>query len=774
MRYLLILLLSFGMLSAFIGCSSSQTEEDQDIIEATEDNADMAEDGSSDVDDDDDDSGEGDSGEDEEYADEDEGEGDGEEADDDGEEKFADEGENEPLEEEEYAEEDEAPPPEELEFEEEQAQEEPPSPMEEGELGVAETGNLGGEMVTVTGVDFKANENGGTFVIKTTGQAQYSLRQNSGRQYVLEMANTNLPAQFQRPFHTKEFATGFGSVSGYQKPNNSVARFVLQMKSDTEPTIQQDGNVLLVMAPGGVVAPETAEVDEQQPAYDENEGLEEGSGEMEPAVVGEYDEQKVLQGKNLDEFLMGETKFYGRRISIEVKDADIRDVFNFISEESGLNLVLSEQVAGRITLKLRQIPWDQALIVIMQTKGLGYIRQGNILRIAPLKEIRAETEATREVMEAQKQVQPLKVKIFPLSYAKAKDLEGQVREFNSQRGKVKADERINALVVTDIAENLAKISTLLKTLDLQTPQVLVEAKIVEARESFSKSVGVQWRANPPTFIEGGGVDGSSMSGVAVGQNSNLNDIEIKPFINFTPNINSSSAFGFALGTLDMVGSIDATLALLETDEKIKVLSSPRIVTMDNKEASVEQVTQIPIYSVTTTETSIERSVTFKDVKLQLVVTPHITAEGGIIMEIDLLREIAGPVDAQGGDTRARPIFTRKAKTSILVDNGQTAVIGGIYQNDVTNSESGVPFLRKIPLIGGLFRARDKTREKTELLIFLTPRVLNKDKAFGSDIPIAGNDGGGSMDEATDVADPEVMDDEEELMEDEDEEEFEVE
>jgi len=403
----------------------------------------------------------------------------------------------------------------------------------------------------------------------------------------------------------------------------------------------------------------------------------------------------ALNSKTLDEFLMGDTKFYGKKISIEILDGSIRDVINFISEESGVNLVLSDEITGKISVKLRQIPWDQALVVIMQTKQLGYIRQGNILRISTLASIRAETDSAKQLLDAQKQLEPLKVKVFPISYAKAKDLEPQATGFLSTRGRAKADDRTNNLVVTDIAENVAKIEKLITRLDTQTPQVYIEGKIIESKTSAAREIGINWTDN---------------SGGSIGMN-------------------------LATGNVVNTGNIalQAKLALLESDDKVKVLSSPRIVTLDNQTANIEQSTQFPTYIITVDDETNEKTTTveYKTVKLSLNVTPQITADGGVILKTEILREFAGAVDTRAGDTGARALNSRSAKSTILVDNGNTAVLGGIYSTDNTEGNAGIPLLRKIPIIGWLFGQDKMTYDKNELLIFLTPRVINKDKAFNT-------------------------------------------
>lgn len=630
-----------------------------------------------------------------------------------------------PADEFEEFEEAELPPPAELPPEdaplEQAAPEIPATPEAEPEPEVAAPAPApAGPPVTITGLDFKANENGGTVVIQTSSPTTYTTRSTpENNQFIIEVQNAVLPKKFQRPYNTKDFSGPIGSINAYQNPGGDVARIVLQMKQPIEPAVQQEGSSILVMAVGGAasqVVQESETASEPTP-----ETPIEPTSEADAVISQTQAQEQILQSRTLDDFLSGNMKFYGRPISIQVKDGDIRDVFNFIAEESGLNLVLSEDVTGKVSLKLKEIPWDQALVVLMQSKQLGYVRQGNIVRIAQLKQIRAETDATKEVIEAQKQLQPLKVKVFPISYAQAKELEPQVQGFLTSRGKVRADVRTNSLVVSDISEVLGKVTKLLVALDTQTPQVLIEGKVVEARDTFDQQIGVEWDWSP----------GTPKTAVGTSVNSGL---ERMASLNLGNAQSGSLTIGPLVGRLFNWDTVSASLNLWEKEQKIKVLSSPRVVTLNNVKAIIEQIEEKPLSSISTVNGQTTVSVSYKQAKLQLQVTPQITAEGGVIMNLIVAREFFGAAQTLGsGDntTQASPLNSRQAQTTVLVANGETAVVGGIYQADNSETEEGVPFLRKIPLLGKLFSSSTVANSKNELLIFLSPRVLNKEKAFGS-------------------------------------------
>ncbi len=567
-----------------------------------------------------------------------------------------------------------------------------PPPTVEAEVAPPQQQKPEGEPVEITALGFRSNEGGGTIVITTTGKAAYTTRVNTeNQQFVIEVLNAKLPAKFKRPYNTKEFPGPIAGLQAYQNPGATTARIVVQLREPIEPIVRQAGNSILI-----------SPSEENMPVAEES-GL--GDGEEIDEVT-----PSALSNKNIDDFLLGQSKFYGRKISIQFKDADIRDIFNFISEESGLNILITEDVTGKVSLKLRQVPWDQALIVIMKSKQLGYVRQGNVLRISPLISLQKEADAARSVLESQAKLRPLRVKVFPVSYAKVESLETQAKEFLSERGKVKADARTNSLIVNDLEENIERVGKLIDILDTETPQVLIEAKIVEARQDFQRRVGLNWS------LQNGNIPLGAINGTP---------LSIKPTFGMTTQSAAPINTNLKIGTFDFLGDIDATLNLFESEGIVRVISAPRIVTLNGVKANIEQTTEIPYKKTDTTASAVTVTVNFKPLTLKLEVSPQITADGGVIMGVQVTREFPG---ADAGDGNF-PINRRQASTTLLVRNGQTTVLGGIYQSDVSEREDGVPFLRKLPIIGGLFRGRSMNKDKNELMIFMTPRILNKDRAF---------------------------------------------
>lgn len=560
-------------------------------------------------------------------------------------------------------------------------------------------------VASITDLKFKSNESGGTVVIEGSKPLNYTTRSNPDlRQFIVEVENANLPNRLKRSLNTRDIKGSVGAIDAYQNSGSKMARFVIQLREGVaEPTVQVEGNSLLIVASSEATSTEVAAA---EPQADEQPAEEQP---VEEITASESD--KILPSRDLSEFLAGNTKFYGKKISIETKSMDIRDALSFITEESGVNMVISEEVKGNVSLKLRQVPWDQALVVIMRARKLGYTRQGNVLRIAPLDDLKAEEDDANKLALSRKTVEPLKVRMFPVSYAKVDELEKKIKDFLGERGRVVGDVRTNALVVTDIADNLERAAKLIASLDTQPPQVLIEGKIVEAKESFTRTIGVNWGASgSPIKL------GSTPRGPV-----NMNpSFSINPAASTPGNLN----FNLSVGTLDFFGTLQAALSLSEKEEQVKVISAPRIMTLTGEKADITQTTEVAVRQVTQSATGSTETFQFKPLTMKLEVTPQVTADGAVIMKVNVNRQFQG-ADTSGAGQGAFAVNSREANTRVLVKNGETAVIGGIYQSDATDGEAGVPWFREIPLIGYLFKTKNIGKDKSELLIFLTPRIVGQ-------------------------------------------------
>lgn len=560
------------------------------------------------------------------------------------------------------------------------------------------------EKTRIRDIRYVSNPSGGTVVIQSSKPVQYQTRMNPAtHQFVIEIADAELPPALQRSFPAKDRQSRIGSINAYQNSGSNTARVVIQLAGagTGEPIVQQEDNSLVVIPP----APAPVAAYSPSPSAVSN-----SEGENSAA------KSQALSAQTLDEFLTGNQRFYGRNISLQVKDADIRDVVNFLAEESGANIVMSDDVTGKISLKLRRVPWDQALVTVMRSKALGYVRQGNVLRISTLKALQAETEAANKIIEAQKTIVPSVVQVISVSYADLDDLSKNLAPFLSKEGKVVADKRTSTIVVTDRGEVVERVQKLVKTLDVPPAQVSIESKIVEAVEEFDNFVGVNWNFGgaPVNLSSSGGANGAPID-----LNLNMNSATLsKEFAGASP-FNTT----LSIGSLDVFGDLSATLTLAERDSLAKVISSPRISAMNREKSTIRQESENVTIITTRSEQTGSTTKTEKRTpySLELSVTPQITADGGVIMDLDVKREFLGPLlDAETG---ARAINKRSAKTKVLVRNGQTTVIGGIYTSDEVEANNGIPVLKNIPVIGWLFKSKSFGRTKNELLIFLTPRIL---------------------------------------------------
>ncbi len=550
----------------------------------------------------------------------------------------------------------------------------------------------------ITNLKFQANDTGGTIVVEGNGPLQYTTRENAAlNQFIVEVENARLPSRLKRSLNTKDIRGAIGTVDAYQKAGSNVARFVIQLrKGANAPVVQVEGNNLLIVSSPDLTT--TLAQNDVNSMTDHSE------------INVDLNDDKILSSQNLADFLAGNTKFYGKKISIEMNNMEVKEALKFITEESGVNLVISDDVKGAVSLKLRQVPWDQALVVLMKARKLGYSRQGSVLRIGPLADFKQEEDDAAKFANARKNFEPLKVRMFPISYAKVDELEKKIKEFLSEKGKVVGDVRTSSLVVTDNEESLGRVAKLVASLDVQPPQVLIEAKIVEASENFIRNVGVSWSASGGSIKIGG---------------SSRGPVNMQPTLGVNPGGGSGGNlnFGVNIGTLDILGNLTAALALSERDEQVKVISSPRILTLSNEKSGITQTTEVPIKTITYVNNTQQETYQFKPLTMKLDVTPQVTSDASVIMNVEVNRQFAGA--SVSNTSEAFSVNSREAKTKVLVKNGQTAVIGGIYQSDATDGEQGVPGLKNLPIVGSLFSVSNKRKQKIELVIFLTPRILSQ-------------------------------------------------
>ena len=411
----------------------------------------------------------------------------------------------------------------------------------------------------------------------------------------------------------------------------------------------------------------------------------------------------------------GGRQFTGHPISLDFQGADLRAVLRTFSEISGLNIVIDPAVTGTVDVALRDVPWDQALDIILAANKLGYIIDGTIVRIAPLSVLADEQSQRRKVAEEQALAGQLEVLTKTLSYAKADELQALLtKSALSQRGTVQVDPRTNTLIITDLRDRLTLANELIVTLDKAQPQVEIEARIVQTNKDYARALGVQWGFNgnvnaalgnttPLAFPNNGSLRGAAG---AAGSSTAVN-LGVPA---------ASSAVGLALGSVNGAFGLDVALSALERSGNGRLLSTPRVTTQNNVAAEMTQGVQIPIQTVANNTVT----VSFKDAALTLKVTPQITAANTVIMQIAV--ENASP-DFSRAVNNIPPINTQRANTQVLVSDGQTTVIGGIYVSQEQTANDRTPGLHRIPLLGWLFKRDTLNDQSTELLIFITPRII---------------------------------------------------
>jgi len=433
-------------------------------------------------------------------------------------------------------------------------------------------------------------------------------------------------------------------------------------------------------------------------------------------------------------------RYTGRRIDLDLKDADIHNVLRLIADVGGVNIVTADNVTGNVTIRMRNVPWDQALDTVLQAKSYGMVRQGNIIRVAPQADLNKEQELAIAKRKSELELAPIETRLIPVSYAKAQELQARAKEMLSPRGSISVDDRTNVLIARDVAGNLNQVEELVRALDTQTPQVLIEARIVEATSRFQRDVGIQWGGDlsfgPATGNETGLVFPSSIGiagGASDGQTPTAGLSPVSPTVpnpNFAINLpaavgtGAGGAIGLNFGSIDNTVNLAVRLSAAEASGMLRIVSSPRILTLDNSEARISQGTLIPFSQVSAQGVQ----TVFQEAKLQLLVQPHVTADGSVSMHVKINRDEPdfNQTSARGDPT----ILKREAETDLLVPDGHTAVIGGIYSRNTGRNIDQVPLLGDIPILGVLFQRRRASDTRSELVIFITPRIVNRAAALG--------------------------------------------
>ncbi len=546
---------------------------------------------------------------------------------------------------------------------------------------------------TVNNIDFRRGSDGSGRVIVelTDSKVPADLRQEGGR-IVVNFAKTAIPEALLQRLDVTDFATPVNSVDALRVGDGT--RLVIAATGDYEQLAYQSDNIYTI--------------------------------EIKPIV-------------KLPPELQDKKEYTGERLTLNFQDIETRAVLQLLADTSGQNMVITDTVGGNVTLRLQNVPWDQALDIVMRTKGLDMRREGNVMLIGPAAEIAARE---KEILAARQEVQqlaPLRSEFLQVNYAKAGDLAALIKSGNnnsllSQRGSVSIDERTNTLLLQDTSDRLADIRRLVATLDIPVRQVRIEARVVIVSDQFSRELGVRFGVNATTtsvggsdgqgFISNRGLDAPDTAVLFPGANDPRGGLEIgeaaERYMVNLPVANPAGAL--ALTFLDSDFIVDLELSAAQAEGRGEIVSQPTLITANQREASIEQGVEIPYQE---SSSSGATTTQFKKAVLSLKVTPQITPDNRVILDLVVAKDSVGQVvpSATGGFVPS--IDTREISTQVLVNDGQTVVLGGILESERRDASNKVPVLGDIPVVGHLFKSTTKTDNKNELLIFVTPRILRE-------------------------------------------------
>jgi type IV pilus assembly protein PilQ len=572
------------------------------------------------------------------------------------------------------------------------------------------------EPALVNRIDFEMMEGGKSrVVVGATKKVHVETEKTSDKRLVLKLYDARIPEFQKRPLITTRFKSAVDRILPIQSPKmGDMAVIAIELREAIPYRIEQQDNTCMVEFEASMVPPRPT-LEAKKPPW------EEAMKEVESAVV-EEGEAPVIEPV----VTAAGKRYSGEKISLNFQDADIHSVFRILHEVSGANFVIGEDVQGRVSLKLVDVPWDQVLDLILSMNKLGTVIEGNVIRIATLETLREEKRALQESMKADQQAkeqQPLVTDYISINYSNAADIKQHITELRTARGKVTHDERTNTIIIKDIQSVVDRAKELAERLDLVTPQVIIEARIVEAATDFSREIGIQWGGEygiqPGDDEYGVGPQrGYDALGGTYGLSGGIGD---ENWVVNLPPEGPSSAIGFNFARLTGTPlTLNANLQAMEREGMGKIISSPRILTLDNKEAYIEQGVDIP-YQVLE-----EGSYSLKWAKavLKLTVTPHITMDRRISMEIIAQKDSPNPqITVQG----APAIDKKEAGTELLINDGDTVVIGGIITKEESAGQEGVPMLSKVPALGWLFKSNSENSSERELLIFVTATIVQLER-----------------------------------------------
>ncbi|MGE3543444.1 MAG: type IV pilus secretin PilQ [Kofleriaceae bacterium] len=570
--------------------------------------------------------------------------------------------------------------------------------------------------VLVRDISFSGDDTDGQVAIAMTGDATVKLGEVTATHVELIIDHAQLAPKLERKLDVSRFGGPVRAVSSFrdrQAPNR--VRLIAELSSPVTPKIDRDATGVRWQFAGST---RTARA-QRTPAP-----VVGGFGAASTPIAQQSVSQVPPQGGRNRKVYRGAT------VDLDFKDAPMHDLLRAIADTGKINIVVPDGIDPKVTVRLKRVPWDQALEVILASHQLWYRRDGNLYRVAPRKELDAEDDAEAARREAAVKAEAPRPDVVALNYASATELKPKLEGMLSPKGKLEVDERTNALIINDVAGNREQIAKLALGLDTQTPQISIEARIVEARSDFRRQIGVQWGGRALAGAGGGNATGlifPSSIGV-VGGNEDQNTVRtgVATPSDFAVNLpaqtgtGAGGALGISLGSVSGNFNINLRLSALEDAGTVRIISAPKITVLNNKEARISQGVSIPISVVSASGTQTQ----FVQADLSLVVTPYVSARDcAIAMNLNVTKNEPDFVNV---GARGDPTITRKeAKTSILVNDGETSVLGGIYTRNSGLAYSKVPLFGDIPVLGWLFKNRRENDNRTEILVFVTPKITNK-------------------------------------------------
>jgi type IV pilus assembly protein PilQ len=548
--------------------------------------------------------------------------------------------------------------------------------------GTASIVPVSGVSKGVTNIDFKRGPNGeGRVIVDLTSTAISTDVWRENNVVYVDLIGAQLPKELQRRMDVSDFATPIGFIDSIQEGAN--IRLTISSDGDFEHLAYQTDRIYTI----------------------------------EVAPISKEEEEK----KKRDKF-----GFTGERLSLNFQDIEVRSVLQLLADFTGLNLVVSDSVEGNLTLRLKNVPWDQAMDIILKTKGLDKRKAGNVILIAPTDEIAAREKLELEARKQVEELERLRTEFVKVNYARASDiaelLKQEENSILSPRGSVSVDERTNTLLIKDINSSLQNVRQLLVELDIPVRQVLIESRVVIANDDFSKELGVRFGISRDSGGASQQGNQAITSGTLAGVNQLANNEPLDTLNSLNVNLpvqNPAGSFALALAKLPLGTLLEMELSAAQIEGRGEVVSSPRVITADSHTARIEQGVEIPYLELSDGDATLK----FRKAVLSLEVTPQITPDDRVIMDLDVHKDNVGELISYGGGLSAPSIDTREVQSQLLVDNGQTVVLGGIYETEKSNQITRVPFFSDLPFVGALFRSTMEVDDRTELLIFVTPKIL---------------------------------------------------